>query len=81
MRMQEQTLTWRHQAACRGADTDLFFPESEAGAGPALAICAACPVRDECLEFALTTNQPDGVWGGATESQRRRLRRSRRRAA
>ena len=79
--MQEQKLMWRREAACRDSDTNLFFPDSDNDAGPALAICASCPVRDECLEFALSTNQPDGVWGGATETQRRRLRRRRRQAA
>jgi WhiB family redox-sensing transcriptional regulator len=66
---------WREDAACRGADTDLFFPATEEEAGPAKAICALCPVREECLEFALQTRQEDGVWGGMTETERRRLRR------
>ena len=78
--MQEQKSLWRQQAACRDADTELFFPESDADAGPALAICATCPVREACLDFALATNQADGIWGGATEAERRRLRRRRRAA-
>ena len=78
--MQEQKLMWRQQAACRDADTELFFPESDTAAGPALAICAECPVREACLDFALATNQADGIWGGATETERRRLRRRRRAA-
>jgi WhiB family transcriptional regulator, redox-sensing transcriptional regulator len=81
MHMQEQKLMWRQQAACRDYDTDIFFPDSDAAAGPALEVCASCPVRDACLEFALTTNQPDGIWGGATETERRRMRRRRRQAA
>jgi len=81
MHMQEQKLMWRQQAACRDSDTNTFFPDSDAQAGPALAICATCPVRDACLEFALETNQPDGIWGGATETERRRMRRRRRHAA
>ena len=72
---------WRPQAACRDSDTEVFFPESDADAAPALAICAACPVREACLDFALATNQADGIWGGATETERRRLRRRRRHAA
>jgi WhiB family transcriptional regulator, redox-sensing transcriptional regulator len=79
--MQEQKLMWRQQAACRDYDTDVFFPDSDADAGPALAICATCPVRDACLEFALTTNHPSCTGGAATETQRRRLRRRRRQAA
>ena len=80
MQMQEQKLMWRQQAACRDADTELFFPESDTAAGPALAICGECPVREACLDFALATNQADGIWGGATETERRRLRRRRRAA-
>lgn len=72
---------WRLEAACRDADTAVFFPDSDDEAGPALAICATCPVREECLEFALLTRQEDGVWGGMTETDRRRVRRRRREAA
>lgn len=66
---------WREDAACRGVDTDVFFPVTEEEAGPAKTVCASCPVREECLEFALQTRQEDGVWGGLTETERRRLRR------
>lgn len=72
---------WRQQAACRGADTSVFFPEEDESAAPALEICAQCPVREDCLEFALITRQDDGVWGGLTGAERRRLRRRRREAA
>ena len=73
--------SWREQAACKGQDTAVFFPASDAEAGPAKAICATCPVRDLCLEWALATHQEDGVWGGLTDNERRRLRRRRRDAA
>jgi len=79
--MQMQQQVWREQAACRGFDTDLFFPETDEDAAPALAICQGCPVREACLEFALATNQADGVWGGTTPDERRRIRRRRRRQA
>ena len=59
----------------------MFFPDSESDAAPALEVCAVCPVREECLEFALTTRQYDGVWGGTTESDRKRIRRRRAAAA
>ncbi len=73
---------WRRLAACRDEDTDLFFPNGETGdaleqAELAKAICAGCPVRLECLEFALTTNQPYGIFGGLTEAERKSLRRRR----
>jgi WhiB family redox-sensing transcriptional regulator len=79
--MKDREMTWRRQAACRDTDTGLFFPESDDDAAAALSLCAECPVRDACLEFALTTNQADGIWGGTTETERRRIRRRRRAAA
>ena len=75
---------WRRLAACRDEDTNLFFPNGETGealdqAEAAKAICAACPVRLECLKFAVTTNQPYGIFGGLNESERKSLRRRMRR--
>jgi WhiB family redox-sensing transcriptional regulator len=72
---------WFDDAACRDADTDVFFPVSESMAGEAKAICAVCPVREECLEFALQTRPGDGVWGGLTATERHRLIRRRQKAA
>ncbi len=73
--MPTRNLDWKADAACRDLDVDLFFPDSESDSAPALAVCAECPVRDACLDFALRSRQLDGVWGGHTESERRRLRR------
>ena len=72
---------WRRSAACRGSDVAFFFPVGTTGPAieqiaAAKAVCGHCPVRAECLDFALVTNQEFGVWGGATEDERRRLRRS-----
>ena len=72
---------WFADAACRTVDTDVFFPVSEAQADAAKAICATCPVREECLEFALDTRPGDGVWGGMTGAERHRLIRCRQKAA
>jgi WhiB family redox-sensing transcriptional regulator len=78
---------WRKDALCRGVDTNLFFPAGELGEEPVLhaetakAVCFRCPVREECLEYALVTDQPFGVWGGTTEAERRSIRRRRRRRA
>lgn len=74
---------WRARGACSSADPDLFFPISAHGASRrqeqrAKAVCAACPVRAECLAFAVETRQVHGVWGGLGEKELRRLRRSRR---
>ena len=72
---------WRCLAACRHVEVDLFFPVGSAGESSyeiaqAKQICFTCPVIDPCLEFALSTNQECGVWGGTTEEERRSLRRS-----
>jgi len=72
---------WRLDAACRDLDTSIFFPETDDAVATAKAICAACPVREACLEFALITRQDDGVWGGLDENERRRVRRRRQEAA
>jgi WhiB family redox-sensing transcriptional regulator len=70
-------LDWKLKAACRNLDTSMFFPDTEADADAAKDVCAQCPVREACLEYALATRQHDGVWGGLTESERRRVRRRR----
>lgn len=71
--------SWRESAACRSADPELFFPASPAGtpadqAEIAKGVCARCPVRRECLRFALATRQAYGVWGGMSEQERRTAR-------
>lgn len=74
-------LDWRRAAACRSYDPDLFFPVSPGGvsnerqAAAAVAVCAVCPVRAQCLDFALRTRQAHGVWGGLTEQELDSMRR------
>jgi WhiB family redox-sensing transcriptional regulator len=74
---------WHSQAACTGLDPDIFYPPSEddLDTAPAKLVCAECSVREPCLEFALAVREKDGVWGGATERERRRMIRQRRRTA
>ncbi len=72
---------WRDTAACRDTDPDLFFPVGTTGPAidqiaAAKAVCEVCPSREECLQFALATNQDSGVWGGTSEDERRKLRRA-----
>ena len=74
-------LSWQNRGACRGVDTDIFFPISDEEAEPAKAICATCPVVEACLEHALADREREGVWGGATERERRRIIRQRRKSA
>ena len=72
---------WRVHAACRGVEPDVFYPVSDEEADVAKAICNVCSVRQTCLEYALTNRERDGVWGGATEKERRRILRQRRKSA
>jgi WhiB family redox-sensing transcriptional regulator len=74
-------LSWRQRAACRGVDPDIFYPVSDEEAEEAKTICAECAVRQPCLEYALANRERDGVWGGATERERRRIIRQRRKSA
>ena len=78
---------WRVEAACRTVDTALFFPSATwAGSRPhvghgstvvdrqledAKSVCARCPVRADCLAYALAANEPEGVWGGTDPVERR----------
>jgi WhiB family redox-sensing transcriptional regulator len=72
--------TWRNQATCRDTDPELFFPVGTTGQAllqiaKAKSVCCQCPVHGDCLEFALETNQDTGIWGGASEEERRQIRR------
>lgn len=76
MRIADESSRWWELAACQDADPELFFPVSEIGparrqAARAKAVCAACRVRQLCLDYALTTRQVHGVWGGLAEQERR----------
>lgn len=76
----DASIEWRREAACKDLDPNLFFPIGVTGPAvdqiaAAKSICSQCPVRGECLDFAITTNQEFGVWGGTTEDERRVLRR------
>lgn len=66
---------------CGDEDPELFFPVGKTG--PALrqiaaakAVCRRCPVRGACLRWALDSGQDHGVWGGASEDERREIRRN-----
>ena len=68
---------WTDSAECRGVETEIFYPSSSEEEAEALSICATCPVRAQCLDYAIRNREPYGIWGGATPEQRRRLRRER----
>ena len=74
----EPALPWLASAACTTADPDVFHPRRGVPAHEAMRICAACPVAAACLAYAVEHNE-QGIWGGTTETERRRLRRQLRR--
>lgn len=80
-RSMQRDTAWRDRGACRGLDPEIFYPETDEEAEEAKAVCQACSVQASCLEHALTHREKEGVWGGATERERRRIIRQRRRSA
>lgn len=79
---------WQLHAACQGYSSSVFFhPDGERGsarahrASRAKAICASCPVIEQCRQHALAAHEPYGVWGGLTEEERRQVWRTRAHAA
>ena len=81
MSAQQSPESWQHRAACRGPQAAVFFPpphferkrdrlERERRAK---AICASCPVINQCLDYALTIREPHGIWGGLNEVERKSL--------
>lgn len=65
---------WMRAAACRGMPPARFYPPPDAPADDALAVCARCPVRDECDRHATETGEEHGIWGGRLETERARNR-------
>jgi WhiB family transcriptional regulator, redox-sensing transcriptional regulator len=71
---------WMEFALCRGVDPEIFFPAAEPGVplydaqvARARGICADCPVRSACLDWAIASGQDYGVWGGLDPAERRAL--------
>jgi WhiB family redox-sensing transcriptional regulator len=79
---------WQWRAACRGEDSALFFAPNHLETrddkvvreSRAKTICAGCPVRVDCLEYAVRIREPHGIWGGLNELERRLLIRERQRS-
>lgn len=68
-------LEWMEDGVCRSVGTELWFPDQGDGwsAKKARAICQGCPSKRPCLEFALRNNERHGIWGGASERDRRKM--------
>lgn len=71
--------SWVSRAACRDMDTELFYPTRGESVREAKAVCARCPVIEECLEWALAVPEKFGIFGGLSALERRQMRRARRR--
>lgn len=81
-----KNIDWRNDAACLTEDPELFFPIGNTGPAvlqieEAKAVCRRCEVQETCLKWALRSGQDFGVWGGASEDERRALKRRNRRMA
>ena len=77
-------MDWRKTGACLAADPDLFFPvgadtASAPEASRALSLCGHCPVKRQCLDFAIQTGETNGIWGGTTPEERIHVLRGRNR--
>jgi WhiB family redox-sensing transcriptional regulator len=70
--------SWRQAALCAETDPEAFFPEKGGSTREAKRVCAGCPVRMQCLEYALGNDERFGIWGGLSERERRRIRLQRR---
>ncbi|MGW5682819.1 WhiB family transcriptional regulator [Nonomuraea sp. NPDC003754] len=84
--MTQLNLHWAESAACGAQDPDVFFPLDwktvpAAQTAEIRRICTSCPVRLPCLEWAVTTGEPDGMWAATTPADRRRMRAAQRPAS
>lgn len=93
MILEPDAQAWRKLAACRNINPDVFHPwptgivsnrdrspqAQREQAAAAIVVCNICPVRPECLDFALASDQRDGVWGGLIPHDRRKLAKDRER--
>lgn len=70
------TPVWMRHRRCRDVDPALFYPDGASGVQEAKRFCHGCSVEDLCLEYAMDTGEKFGVWGGTSERERRRLRKT-----
>lgn len=72
----EGILGWQERALCAQTDPESFFPEKGGSTREAKAVCQSCEVRSECLDYALANDERFGIWGGLSERERRKLKKS-----
>lgn len=68
---------WHQEAACRGQGPAEFVRGPKYDYGSVRELCETCPVRMQCLEYALSDESITGLWGGTTDAERRLIRRRR----
>ncbi len=73
-RMDSLRPKWMKAALCREYPNDWFYPDDGNGVARAIGICNRCPVRQQCLDYALEHNEMQGVWGGESQRERARMR-------
>jgi len=71
-----EELSWQERALCAQTDPESFFPEKGGSTREAKKVCLGCDVRADCLEYALFNDERFGIWGGLSERERRRLKKS-----
>jgi WhiB family redox-sensing transcriptional regulator len=74
-------MEFREEANCKDVDPNVFFPGRGESHEQAQSICQACPAREACLEYAIGNKIEHGIWGGASERERRRIVKNRRELA
>lgn len=74
----EGALDWQDEAVCAQTDPEAFFPEKGGSTRDAKTVCSTCPVREQCLEYALENEERFGIWGGLSERERRKISKERR---
>lgn len=79
-RIDPKEIEWQDDALCAQTNPEAFFPERGNGEKEAKAICARCPVVEECLAYALKHREDKGIWGGLTENERKNVSQPRRKA-
>ena len=67
---------WMQDALCAQTDPEMFFPQKGGSTRNAKRVCASCDVREQCLEYALRTKQDDGIWGGKSAIELRKMRKN-----
>ena len=73
---EESGLSWQERSLCAQTDPEAFFPEKGGSTREAKKVCVGCEVRAECLEYALANDERFGIWGGLSERERRKLKKS-----